>query len=150
MFTGSSIVHTAIEGTSPMPGVSPYVCSSMRYWSGEELGPVKTRVVSVELSRRLVTSSGRASAYRSNSRSLRARIMSLDTKRAMGAIAPALRVFSAIRRSISETRSAAPSVPRGISSRATVGRSVKPGRIGSMVPPQRYEAKSLPGVSHTL
>ena len=40
-------------------------------------------------------------------------------------------------------------LPHGISSRATYGRSISPGVIGSTVLPQRYDAKSEPGSSST-
>ena len=88
-------------------------------------------------------------AYRSNSMSLRAMTVSTPINRASGATAAAAKVFSATRRSTSDTTSAAPSVPRGINSRATVARLINPGVTGSIVPPQRWDAKSLPGVIHT-
>ena len=42
-----------------------------------------------------------------------------------------------------------PAVPYGISSRATYGRSMSPGVIGSTVLPHVYAAKSAPGSSST-
>ena len=42
-----------------------------------------------------------------------------------------------------------PAVPYGISSRATYGRSISPGVIGSTVLPHVYAAKSAPGASRT-
>ena len=53
------------------------------------------------------------------------------------------------RRSSALSRSAVPAVPYGISSRATYGRSMSPGVIGSTVLPHVYDAKSAPGSSST-
>ena len=69
--------------------------------------------------------------------------------RAMGAIAAGSRTPSWRRRSSAFSRSAEAGDPHGISSRATYGRSMSPGVIGSTVLPQRYDAKSAPGSSST-
>ena len=91
----------------------------------------------------------RARSNRSVCRSARYTTDPTLMSRAIGAMADGSSTPSCSRRSSAFSRSAEAAEPQGTSSRATYGRSMSPGVIGSTVWPQRYAAKSAPGTSRT-
>ena len=98
--------------------------------------------------RSLITS-GRGVRNRSKARSFGTQMVSTASRRATRAIESGSMVPAWNRLSSAYSRSIAPGLPRGRSSRVTSGLSVSPGRGGSTVYPQRNAPNSEPGTWST-
>ncbi len=134
---GSRFQAATTGKVSAMSG-SASVRSSRSAMTGSSvtLGPVKSGSPSA-VTRSVHSGPGRASRYRSCSRSLRTTIVSTPNRSAITDSVSGSNHPSGTRRSKAFSRSAVAAPPCSTTSRARYGRSMMPGNTASTVPPQR-------------